>query len=95
MRQHFKARNHALFVRRLRETVATNTFFSSETGLNGEMCAQLYVGKKSKLTDVFPMSSKSHMPETLQDFIRKWGVPDALLSDNALEQTSKTVKRIL
>ena len=95
MRQRFKARNRSLFVRRLRETVATDTFFSSETGLYGEQCAQLYVGKTSKLTEVFGMTTKSQMPETLQDFIRKWGAPDALLSDNAQEQTSRTVKRIL
>ena len=95
MRQRFKARNRSLFVRRLRETVATDTFFSSEIGINGEQCAQLYVGKTSKLTDVFGMTTKSQMPETLQDFIRKWGAPDALLSDNAMEQSSRTVKRIL
>jgi len=47
MRQHFKARNRALFVKRIRETVATDTFFSSHKALNGETCTQLYVGKTS------------------------------------------------
>ena len=35
------------------------------------------------------------MSDTLQDFIRKWGAPDALLSDNAKTQISQNVKRIL
>ena len=33
MRQHYKAQNRALYVRRLQETVATDTFFSSEKSL--------------------------------------------------------------
>ncbi len=95
MRQHFKARNRSLFVHCIRETVATDTFFSSDKGLNGETCAQLYVGKKSHLTEVFGMTTESQMSETLQDFIRKWGAPDALLSDNAKAEMSKAVKKIL
>ncbi len=95
MRQHFKARNRGLYVKRLRETFATDTFFSSEKALNGETCAQIYVGKKSHLTEVFGMTTESQMAETLQDFIRKWGAPDALLSDNAKSEISKNVKRIL
>ena len=73
LRQHFKARNRSLFVKRLRETFATDTFFSSKTGINGETCAQIYVGKKSHLTEIFGMTTESQMHETLQDFIRKWG----------------------
>ena len=41
------------------------------------------------------MATESQMHETLQDFIRKWGAPDVLLSDNAKAETSKHVKRIL
>ena len=59
------------------------------------MCAQLYVGKKSSLTEVFGMATESQFAETLQDFIRKWGAPDILMSDNARSETSKTVKKIL
>ena len=95
MRQHFKARNRALFVQRLRETVATDTFFASEPALGGETCAQIYVGKKSHLTEVYGMTTESQMYKTLQDFIRKWGAPDALMSDNAKTQISQNVKRIL
>ena len=95
MRQHFKTRNRALFVNRLRETVCTDTFFSSVKALNGETCVQLYVGKTSALTEVFGMTSESQMYETLQDFIIKWGAPNCLFSDGAKAEFSKNVKRIL
>ena len=76
MRRHFKTRNRANYVRRLRETICTDTFFSSKPAKDGITCAQLYVGKKSGLTEVFGMSTESQFSETLQDFIRKWGAPD-------------------
>ena len=41
------------------------------------------------------MTKKSQMEETLQDFIRKWGVPCILMSDNAKSETRKKVKKIL
>ena len=41
------------------------------------------------------MSTESQMGDTFQDFIRKWGAPDILLSDNAKAETSQHVKRIL
>ena len=98
MRRHFKPRNCATFVKRLRETICTicfDTFFSSQKARGGILCAQLYVGKKSGLTEVFGMTTESYFTETLQDFIRKWGAPDILMSDNARSETSKTVKKIL
>jgi hypothetical protein len=57
--------------------------------------AQLYVGKTSTFTEIFGMKRKSQMSETLQDFIRTWGAPNALMSDNAQEETSKVVNDIL
>ncbi|HEY9706867.1 MAG TPA: hypothetical protein V6D48_01550 [Oculatellaceae cyanobacterium] len=69
MRMHYKPRFPALNVRRLRETFATDTFFSSEKALGGFICAQLFVGKSSTFTEIYGMKDKSQMPETLQDFI--------------------------
>jgi len=54
-RKHHKTRTPQLNVPRLAEVFATNTIFSSETGLGGITCAQLFVGTKSKLTKVFGM----------------------------------------
>ena len=95
MRRHFKTRNRATYVRRLREIICTDTFFASRPAKDGITCAQMYVGKKSGLTQVFGMSSESQFSETLQDFIRKWGAPDVLMSDNAKSETGKKVKKIL
>ena len=95
MRMHFKSRFPALNVRRLRETFATDTFFSSDKALGGYTCAQLYVGKSSNFTKVFGMKRPEQMPETLQDFIRQWGAPSGLFSDSAILETSKAIKDIL
>lgn len=73
MRMHFKSRFPALNVRRLRETFATDTFFSSDKALGGYTCAQLYVGKTSTFTKIYGMKTPGQMSETLQDFIRQWG----------------------
>ena len=81
MREHYYARFPVLNVARLNEVVATDTFFASETALGGYTCAQLFVGKTSMITEVFPMQRESHMADTIQDFIRKWGASYALLSD--------------
>ena len=85
----------ALNVKRLLEVYATDTFFSSENALGGYTCAQIYVGKKSYLTEVFGMQKESSMAETLNDFIRKWGAPSRLLSDNAKTEIGKAVKEVL
>jgi hypothetical protein len=95
MRMHFKSRTPALNVRRLRETFATDTFFSSEKALGGFTMAQLYVGKTSTFTAIFGMKTESQMVETLQDFIRQWGAPSRLLTDSAKVETSKVVKDVL
>ena len=95
MRHHFKQRNCATFVKGLRETICTDTFFSSQKARDRILCAQLYVGKKSGLTEVFGMTHESQFTKTFQDFIRKWGATDILMSDNAKSETGKNVKRIL
>ena len=55
MRMHYKSRSPALNVNRLRETYATDTFFSSEKALSGYTMAQIYVGKKSNFTEIYGM----------------------------------------
>eukprot|EP00957_Ditylum_brightwellii_P035168 2666262-Ditylum_brightwellii.AAC.1 len=58
-RQHQKSRTPQLDVPRLAETVATDTLFSSEPGLGGVTCAQLFVETSSKLTKVFGMKTEN------------------------------------
>ena len=92
---HFKSRFPALNVHQLCETFATDTFYSSDKAIGGITCCQLYVGKTSCFTQIYPMSTESEMPSTLQDFIRTWGAMDNLFSDNAKAETSKAVGDIL
>ena len=96
LRRHMKSRFPGLNVRfRFKEMFATDTWFASVKALGGISCVQVYVGKKSIFTAVFPMTTENQMAETLQDFIRKWGAPAGLFSDNAKSETSHAVKNIL
>ena len=86
----------------MNETVATDTFFSDVpahddgiAGHGGATMLQLYTGVKSRLTAGYPMQKESQMPGTLQDFIRTYGAPSDLFSDNAKVQISAAVKNIL
>ena len=78
MRRHFKTRFPAANVRRLNETVATDTFFSDTPALDdgipghgGCTMVQIFTGVMSKLTEAFPMNAKSEFPDTLKDFFIK------------------------
>ena len=102
LRKHFKTRFPAANVNRLNEVVATDTFFSDLPafddgilGHGGTTEVQLFCGTTSLFASVHPMKSESDMPNALLDFIRKYGAPNALFSDNAKAQTSKMVKQIL
>ena len=102
LRKHFKSRFPAANVSRLNETVATDTFFFDTPALDdgimghgGTTMLQLFSGCKSQLTAVFPMRNESDMAGTLEDFIRHYGAPNALFSDNAKAQISRAVQEIL
>ena len=102
LRKHFKTRFPAANISRLNEVVATDTFFSDTPshddgimGHGGATMVQLFSGVTSLLTAVFPMSSESQMPGTFEDFIRKYGAPKALFSDNAKVQIGNAVRNIL
>ena len=95
MREHYKSRFPALNVKRLNETVAMDTFFASVKAIGGYTCCQLFVGKKSHIVECFPLTSESYLSESVQDFIRKWGAPNCLFSDNAKSEIGRAVKEIL
>ena len=65
MRAHFMPRFPALNVRRLQEVFATDTFFSSVPAHDGTTMCQLFVGRKSFFTDVYPMRDKAQFPLAL------------------------------
>ena len=102
LRKHFKSRFPAANVSRLNETVATDTFFFDTPALDdgilghgGTTMLQLYCGCDSQLTAVYPMKSESEMSNTLEDFIRQYGAPNGIFSDNAKAQVGRAVQEIL
>jgi hypothetical protein len=102
LRRHYKTRFPAANVPRWNETVATDTFFSDVpaiddgiTGHGGCTMAQLYTGLTSHYTKVYPMSSESQIPNTLQDLLRDRGAPHTIRSDCAKAMQSHTVQDIL
>jgi hypothetical protein len=101
-RKHFRSRFPACNVDRWNEDVATDTFFCDTAahddgvlGHGGCTMAQLYVGKDSSKTVVYPMRHESEMATTLEDLIRRHGAPNGLFSDNAKTQIGKRVLDIL
>ena len=62
---------------------------------NGCKVAQIFVGTKSMVTDVFGMKTEKQFVNTLQDIIRTRGAPTKLISDNAQVEISNKVKDIL
>ena len=95
LRQHFKSRFPQLNVPRLSETFATDTLFASVDGIGGITCAQIFTGTRSKFTQIFGLKTESEGPEALEDFIRNFGAPYALRSDNAKMQTSHLFNKIM
>jgi hypothetical protein len=100
--KHFCSCFPACNVHRWNEDVATDTFFydtpAHDEGILGHAgctMAQLYVGKDSSKTVVYPMRSESKMSSTLEDLIRKHGAPIGLFSNNAKAQCGKRVLDIL
>ena len=90
LKRHYKTRFPAANISRLNEDVATDTFFSDTPahddgipGHGGCTMVQVYTGIKSHVTAAFPMKSESQIPSTLQEFLRKFGAPNKLKSDNA------------
>ena len=94
MRQHVKSRFPFLNRRRLRETVATDTYFANRVGIGGITCAQVFFGLQSHMINVNPMRSENQFPEAYEDFIREEGCPSVLRRDNAGAETSHKVTDI-
>ena len=76
MKRHLKSRNLALNVPRRHEAVATHTHYSDTPAIDsGVKLAQLFVGKDSLLSDIYPMRSGKQFVNTLEDTICRHGAP--------------------
>ena len=89
MRRHVRARFPWLNCNRLRETVATDTYFANTRAIGGATCAQVFYGVQSYMINVYGMKSESEMPEVYKDFIREEGAPTILRRDNSQIQSGK------
>ena len=96
MRKHFKSRFPAFNIPRRSEEVATDTIFSDTPAIDsGVTMAQIFVGKRTLVTDVYPLKSQKQFVNTLEDIIRFRGAMTKLISDYAKVEISNKVKDIL
>ena len=92
----FKSPFPALNVHRRNEPVATDSIYADVPAIdNGATIAQIFVGRKSLVTDIYAMKSEKEFVNTLQDNIRKRGAMDKLISDSAQVEVSNRVLDIL
>ena len=76
--------------------VATDTVYSDTSAVDsGVKQAQLFVGKESLVSDIYPIRSGKQFVNTFEDNIRKRGAMDKLMSDSAKNEISHKVKDIL
>ena len=96
MRKHLKSRFPAFNIPRQSEEVATDTIFSDTPAIDsGVTMAQIFVGKRTIVTDVYPLKSQKQFVNTLEDNIRFRGAITKLISDYAKVEISNKVKDIL
>ena len=82
---------------RRNEPVASDTVFAQVPAIDtgGQTMAQVFVGRKSLVADIFGMSNEKEFINTLEDVIRKRGAMDKLITDSARVEISRQVKDIL
>ena len=94
LKRHFKARYHFLNMTRLKETVATDTYFSSVKAIGGDTCAQVFYGCQSHMINVYGMKTESEGPYAYEDFLCGEGIPAVLRRDNSKMQKSNIFEEI-
>jgi hypothetical protein len=88
MRQHYKSRNPILNRRRINESYASDTWFSTTPSYEGYNSAQVFYGIKSGVISHYGMLRETQGPDALLDFFRQEGVPLAITHDNSKMQGS-------
>ena len=96
LKKRYKSPNPALNVLRRNEASATDTIKCDTPAIDGgETYAQIFVGTKSLITDVYGIKSPASFPGVLTDHIIERGAPTKLVSDSARVEISKKVQEIL
>jgi hypothetical protein len=93
--RNYSTNDRMLRYKRINSHFFTDTFFVTKKAKSqrGNNCMQLFVSDKG-FVYVVPMKTKSDFPFALKQFAKEIGVPIALISDPAGEQTSNAVKSI-
>ena len=92
MRKHFKPRFPAFNIPCRNEAVATHTIFSDTPAIDsGVTMAQIFVGKDSLVSDMYPMHSSKQSVNTLEDNIRFRRAMSKLISDCSQVEISNKV----
>jgi hypothetical protein len=95
LKKRYKSPNPALNVRPCDKPVATNTIYADTPAIDcGITSAQLFIGTKTRTTDVYPIKSDKQFVNTLLDNITQRGTPTKLISDRA-QVEREHVKQVL
>ena len=99
-RMHRKSRFQNVY--RIDDRVAHDTMFFDEPAIDDHIAghagcttAQLFYGCRSQLIVVYPMRSKADVPKRFRDFIREYGAPMEVFSDNAKEAISEEFEEVM
>ena len=81
---------------RRHEAIATDTVYSDTPAVDSLVKQeQLFVGKDSLVSDIYPIRSGKQFVNTLDDNIHRCGAMDKFISDSANNEMSHKVKDIL
>ena len=95
LRKHFKSCFPGANVGRRNEPVAMDTYFSDTPAIGGALkMAQIFVGCKTLVTDVYPMNLERQMPCTLEHNIKDRGATVTIISDGAKAAIGPRIKAI-
>src|SRR6478672_6704720 len=99
-RMHRKSRFVNIY--RIDDMVAHDTMFFDKPAIDdhidghaGCVCAQLFYGTRSQIIVVYPMRTKADVPKRFRDFIREFGAPLEVFSDNAKEAMSAEFDEVM
>jgi hypothetical protein len=87
---------------RIDDRLAHDTMFFDEEAMDDHIAGhagcttvQLFYGCRSHLIVVYPMRSKADVPKRFRDFIREFGAPMEVFSDNAKEAISEEFEEVM
>ena len=96
MRKHFQSTFPPFNIPRQSDKVATDTIFSDTPAIDsGVTMAQIFVGKRTLVNDVYPLKSQKQFVNTIEDNIRFRGAMTKLIRDYAQAKISNKVQDIL